>query len=50
LPQNHDDDDPDFEVKGNFFEREAQIYQRGQLIAEVKQEEKADFGNGTLGF
>ena len=40
LPQNSEESDPDFEVKGNFFEREAQIYWRDQLIAEVKSKKK----------
>ncbi|KAH7286665.1 hypothetical protein KP509_32G017000 [Ceratopteris richardii] len=43
LKGNENDECPDFEVKGNFFEREAQIFHKDQLIAEVKR--KYSVGN-----
>ena len=36
LPQNSEESEADFEVKGNFFQRQAKIYRGDQLIAEVK--------------
>ncbi|KAI5076512.1 hypothetical protein GOP47_0008577 [Adiantum capillus-veneris] len=46
LQGNENDDAPDFEVKGNFFQREAQIFHKDQLIAEVKR--KYTVGNVLL--
>ncbi|MCO5589457.1 hypothetical protein L7F22_043424 [Adiantum nelumboides] len=36
LQGNENDEAPDFEVKGNFMERDVQIFHKDQLIAEVK--------------
>ncbi|MCO5604526.1 hypothetical protein L7F22_058693 [Adiantum nelumboides] len=46
LQGNENDEAPDFEVKGNFMEREAQIFHKDQLIAEVKR--KFTVGNVLL--
>ncbi|KAH7299617.1 hypothetical protein KP509_24G020900 [Ceratopteris richardii] len=46
LKENESEETPDFEVKGNFFEREAQIFHKDQLIAEVKR--KYSVGNVLL--
>ena len=40
LPQNSEESQADFEVKGNFFQREVRIYRGDQLIAEVKEKKK----------
>ena len=46
LNGNDNDEAPDFEVKGNFFEREAQIFHKDQLVAEIKR--KFTVGNVLL--
>ena len=39
LKGNEDEKSPDFEVKGNFLDREAQVFHKDQLVAEVKTKE-----------
>ena len=46
LKGNDNDDEPDFEVKGNFFERHAEILYKDQLVAEIKR--KYTVGNVLL--
>ncbi|KAH7286667.1 hypothetical protein KP509_32G017100 [Ceratopteris richardii] len=36
LKENESEECPDFEVKGNFFDREVQIFHGDQVIAEVR--------------
>jgi uncharacterized protein YxjI len=36
LKGNEDESSPDYEVKGNFLDREGQVFHKDQLVAEVR--------------